>query len=140
MDFYETQIQDYKVTQGDTLNLAFAFIDKNKNLIDDIVNQNWECKFTLEDPVTGDLITALVKTHNDVSPSGDGIYYNGDAYIVTGLGLTQNNQIVIILSNTETATLKEGIYKYYVKFEIDQAYHSEYTAVKGNLIVEKRET
>ncbi len=139
-DLFDTQTQDFEAVQGDTINLPFEFTDKQGNPINDIVGQNWEALFTLEDPETHQLITALVKTHADTPPSGDGIYYNGDVNIVPGLGITANNQVVIVLTAAESATLAAAVHKFYFRFIIDQAYSAKYTAVRGNLKIKKRDT
>jgi hypothetical protein len=139
-DLFEVETMDYEVTQGDTLNIPLEIKDKNKNPINDIVSQDWDSRFSIEDPISRDIIASLVKTHDDVSPAGDGVYYNGDTYSVPGLAIDADNKVVVVLTNTETAGLKPGIYPFYFKFEIDQAYHSEFTAAKGNIIVKKRDT
>jgi len=140
MDFYETQTFDFKVVKGDTVNLKFEFYDKDGNPINDIAINNWQCKFTLRDPITDEPLLALQKTHDDTVVGGGGIYYNDDTQAPVGLNITQDNQIVVVLSYQETAQLEEGIYPYDIEFFIDQAYTSKFTAVKGNLIVTREHT
>ncbi len=137
-DLFEIQTQDYEVVQGDTLNIAWNFKDKNGVAIVDLIN--WDSKCSLEDPITHQIITALVKTHNDIPPSGGGVYYNGDVNIVPGLGITADNQVVVVFTAADTDTLIPGVYKLYFKFTISQAYDAEFTAVVGNLKVKKRDT
>jgi hypothetical protein len=137
-DLFEVQTQDYKVVQGDTLNLAWNFKDKQGDPILDIVN--WDSRFSIEDFISHDIITGLVKTHNDAPPVGGGVYYNGDVNIVPGLGITADNQVVVVLTAADTDTLLPGTYKIYFKFIISQAYNADFTAVVGNLKVLKRDT
>jgi hypothetical protein len=139
-DLFETIIQDFEFVQGDTVNIPFEFFDKNKNPINDIVNQDWECLFSIVDPITDQIITSLQKTHNDVAPAGDGVYYNNDVNTIPGLGIVNNNQVVIVLSAAESATLIAAVHKYYFRFIINQAYASKYTAARGNLKIKKRDT
>ena len=137
-EFFKTETQDFEVTQGDTLNLPFEFKDKDKNPIDDIVN--WDHRLSIEDPITGEIITALIKTHSDVTPSGDGVYLNGDTFTITGLDIDADNKAVAVLTYLETSDLEPGIYPFYWKVIIDEAYRAEFTAIKGNLIILKRDT
>ena len=81
----------------------------------------------------------LQKTHNDIAPAGDGIYYNGDVNTVPGIGITQDNQIVIVLTLKETSALEPDIYPFDIQFGINQAYKSGWT-IKGHLIVESEVT
>ena len=138
MDFYEAQSFDYTVVKGDTVNLKFEFVDKDGNPINDIIH--WKCKFTLRDPITDQPLLNLQKEHDDSVAGGAGIYYNGDTQAPVTIGTMQDNQIVVILSYTETASLKEGIYPYDIEFFIEQAYPSKFTAVKGNLIITREHT
>ena len=139
-EFYEIIKQDFEVVQGDTLNMKFSFKDKNKVDLNNIAAQNWQCTLNIEDPISGDLIAALAKSHNDITPAGDGIYYNNDVYSISGLGITQDNQIAAVVPSDEIETLLPLVYPYYIKFLINQAYQSAFTAVRGNIIVLKRNT
>ena len=139
-DLFEVQTQNWEVIQGDTINIPWRFYDQNGVAINDIVGQSWESRFSLEDPITHDIIAALVKTHNDVPPIGGGIYYNGDVNIIPGLIINANNEVIVALSAAETATLIPAVYPYWFKFFIDQAYSAAFTPVRGNLIVLKRNT
>ena len=95
MDFYKRETNDFEVTKGDTAKLPFEFV--NEDTGDDENITGYASKFNIRDPITNDIITALEKTHNDISPSGDGIYYYGDTYMPSGLRLTANNQLVVVL-------------------------------------------
>lgn len=138
MDFYEQQLFDFRVVKGDTANLKFEFYDNNGIAINEI--KQWNSKFTLRDPITDEPILALQKIHNDVAPSGAGIYYNGDIYAPLNIGITADNQLVVILSDTDTTQLSVGAYPFDIEFYISQAYSSRYTPIRGNLIVLKEHT
>lgn len=81
----------------------------------------------------------LQKTHNDVAPAGDGIYYNNDINTIAGIGITRDNQIVVVLTYKETSALEPDIYPFDIQFKINQAYKSSWT-IKGHLIVESEVT
>lgn len=136
-DFYSIKSQDYSFVKGDTVNIAISLKDKNKIPID--VTQ-MDATFTIRNPITDEIITALQKTHNDIAPDGDGIYFNGDTYQPVGLGLTADNQLVVVLNYTDTATLDPGVYPYDIELTITGAYISKFTPVRGNLIIKKEQT
>lgn len=81
----------------------------------------------------------LQKSHNDVTPSGNGIYYNNDVFTIPGLNITQDNQLVIVLTYKETESLQPDIYPFDIEFTINQMYKAKWT-IKGNLIVDEEHT
>jgi hypothetical protein len=139
---FDERTQDWEFVHGSTINLLFDFGDEKNIDLDLIASQGWNSKFNIEDPLTYQLIAALQKTHNDVPPSGNGVYYLGDSYGLSPLGLTKESEVGIVISAAESlANLKPGlVYPYYFKFFVDETYSSEFNAVKGVIKITKRAT
>lgn len=137
MDFYTEQTYDFEETKGDTVYLKFSFIDKITGNPVDITG--WDSKFTLLDPITDDPIATLQKIHDDGVSGGGGIYYFGDAEAPSGLGMTETNQVVVILSYAESGTLEPDVYPFDIELKNATAGTID-TVVHGNLIIVKEKT
>ena len=136
MDIYDRQTYDFRVVKGNTLPMKFNLKNAETGAAEDITN--WGARFNIRDPLTNDVITALEKTHNDSAPSGDGIYYSGDIYKPTNLGLTLTNQMAVVLEYEDTDDLEEGVYPFDIKFTIGES--TMYAPIRGNIIVLKEVT
>lgn len=109
-NFYDKQQYNFKCVKGDTKNIPLSFYDESNVAVDITA---YDATFTLIDPVTGDPIAALQKTHDDAITGGDGIYFYGDTQTWAELGLTASNQCQIVLTDDDTDTLVAGrIYRW----------------------------
>lgn len=137
-NFYDKQTKDWQIIQGDTVNIPFQFVDSNK---EDVDITAWEVKFTVRDPITREIIAALSKSHGKGgADDNDGIYYSIDTNTPVNLipFLTKTNQVIIVLSYTDTG-ISTGVYSYDVAiFKDDNV--TKWTPVKGNLIVREEVT
>ena len=126
-DFYSLQTFDFKRIVGDTINLKFDFRDEN-NIPINITN--WDCRFSMRDPISNQVILPKSRIGGVVL----GIYYYGDLNSSI-IGISQNNEIAIILNYAETVLLAEGVYKFDVEFEISDMFTAKFTVIRGNLIL-----
>jgi hypothetical protein len=129
-DFYKAETFDYEITQGDTLYLKFQFKDIDTGEARQIVGFN--AKFNIKDPINGNVLVSLQKTHNDVPPAGGGIYFYNDVNKPVNLGMTTVSQMVVVLSYADTESLAPGVYPFDIEFSINDV---KFTSVKGNIIV-----
>ena len=134
-DFYKNETSDFELVQGDSKYLRFKFRDLDSGNKKNILS--YSSKFNIRNPVTDDILTDLEKTHNDVAPKGGGIYYLGDSNVVSGINITENNQIVIFLTAVDTSVLQPGAYPFDIEFTSGTF---KQTVVKGNLIISREVT
>lgn len=106
MDFYERETLDFKCVKGDTFNIPLQFKDENGNSVD---ISGFGATLTVRDPLSDATIDELIKTHNDAISGGNGIYFYGDTYAWTELGLTSVNQMQIVFSADDTDELTAGL-------------------------------
>ncbi len=114
-EFYEKQTQDFTRVQGDTINLAFEFYDKQGNPVNEIADQQWDSKFTLRDPITDEIITDMFHEEKSVTvddttdtfgvvdhgyDDGDTVQFSTDDTLPAGL--SANTTYYIINSTTNT--------------------------------------
>ena len=133
MSLFDTENNDFKVVKGSTKNLEFEFTDRENA---DVDITGYEATFTLRDPITNEVL--ITKTHDETAGSGgDGIYFNGDGEAPAGLGITDDNQLVVVLSYFDT-NIDEGVYPFDIEFTIGST--TKETPVKGFLIVSKEIT
>jgi len=134
-DFYSLQTFDFKRIRGDTINLKFNFRDENNN---PIIILNWNVKFSMRDPISNQIILPKSRT---VGPPAinNGIYYKVDTNSSI-IGITQDNELAVILNYSETELLPEGVYPFDLEFEITDIFTAKFTVVKGNLILSEEVT
>jgi len=126
-NFYVSLTNDYYGVQGDTIFIPMEFKNEDGDIID---ITPWDSKFNVRNPITDENETSLSKTHNDSISGGDGIYYNGDTNIPSGISIS-TNQIVVKIDYDESSELEPDVYPFDVEFT---ALGRKFT-VKGRLII-----
>lgn len=139
MDYYSKETFDFFVTRGDAISLPFEFYDEDSG---DGVNVSlFYAKFTIKDPISRVALTTLQKSHNDTVVGGRGIFYSGDTNKWSGLGLSNTNQIQVVLDSADTVLLDPGVYKFDLEFALEfDTKMQRKTVVHGTLTVQEEVT
>lgn len=138
---------DLKVIKGDNCSFIFECYDENGAVIDLRTNK-FEARFTLKDPLTENIIqftagvTTYSKNRNEFVSGGNGVYFFGDSQLAA-IGqagtLTAANQLLVMLSYTETKQLREIAYDYDIELGLGTLLN-KFTLVKGRFIVASEAT
>ena len=131
-NYYDLQTHDFKIIQGDTVNLPFDFLNPSNEALN---ITSYGIKFSLADPVTGAIL--ISKEHDDVPVGGEGIYFNGDSEIPSGLTIDAVNKLIVVLTSVDTAALNEGSYPFDLEFTSGS---NKFTPVTGFVQVKKQVT
>lgn len=138
MSIYEDENPDYTVTKGDTLNIPLQFVDSDGDNVDITA---FQIKFSVKNSLTNSIETSFSKSHDfGGADLNDGIYYSIDTNTPAQLVpfLTQTNQVIIVLSYTDTSSVDPGVYPYDVEIERNDS-PTKFT-IKGNLIITEEVT